>query len=301
MQGQIPEALAEVAKAVDLDPLDPVNHFTLGSGLGGIGGMTGDAGLIYRGMQSCWLAHALAPDWILPWAEIGWLLLELGSAEEAVAHLEGVAPTCGPLDARYYAALGSAQRQVGEHAAALAAFEASLQLNPDDPSVTVAAAVAALMAGDKITSNRYGKVARFLGAGTVLDRTLDIAKAMRAAMTAGAGGGGDDRVSASQDVAIKGEPRERGGIRCPGKVPLPQGEEDSQAVSDLDAALRLDASNVGVLVLRGIVHGYMGSHEQVIADMSQAISLSPGAAMASPLPRAVPRRTQRPGAGHRRL
>ena len=41
MQGRIPEALAEVAKAVDLDPLDPVNHFTLGSGLGGIGGMTG--------------------------------------------------------------------------------------------------------------------------------------------------------------------------------------------------------------------------------------------------------------------
>ena len=279
VQGRIPEAIAEVAKAVDLDPLDPVNHFTLGSALGGIGGMTGDAGLISRGMQSCWLAHALDPDWILPWAEIGLLLLQLDRAEEAVVHLEGVAPSCGPLDARYYFALGSAQTQVGEHAAALAAFESSLQLSPDDPSVAVAAAVAALMAGDKITSNRYGKVARFLGAGTVLDRTLDIAKAIRAVMTAGAGGGSDDRAFASQDFVINGDPQDAAAYVARARSHFLKGE-DSQAVSDLDAALRLDVRNVGALVLRGIVHGYMGSHEQVIADMSQAISLSPGAAMA---------------------
>ena len=277
-QGRMPDALAEVAKAVDLDPLDPVNHFTLGSGLGGIGGMTGDAGLVYRGIQACWLAHALAPDWILPWTEIGRLLLGLGSAEEAVAHLERVPSTCGPLDARYYAALGSAQRQVGEHAAALGSFEASLQLNPDDSSVTVAAAVAAFMAGDKITSNRHGKAARFLGAGALLDRSLGLVKAMRAAMPT-VGDGGGDRVSASQDAAIMRDPENAAAYVARARSHFLEGE-DGEAVSDLDAALRLDASNVGGLLLRGIVHGYMGSHERAIADMSQAIGFSPGNAMA---------------------
>ena len=91
------------------------------------------------------------------------------------------------------------------------------------------------MAGDKITSNRYGKVARFLGAGTVLDRTLDIAKAMRAVMTAGAGGGSDDRAFAFQDVAIKGEPQDAAAYVATARSHFLK-REDSQAVSDLDAA-----------------------------------------------------------------
>ena len=37
IQGKMPEALAEVTKAAELDPLDPANHFTLGSVKGGIG------------------------------------------------------------------------------------------------------------------------------------------------------------------------------------------------------------------------------------------------------------------------
>ena len=37
IQGDLPQALAEVAKAAKLDPLDPVNHFTLGSFKGGMG------------------------------------------------------------------------------------------------------------------------------------------------------------------------------------------------------------------------------------------------------------------------
>lgn len=37
IQGSIHEATAEVARAAELDSLDPANHFTLGSVKGGIG------------------------------------------------------------------------------------------------------------------------------------------------------------------------------------------------------------------------------------------------------------------------
>ena len=51
MQGRIDEALAEVAKAIQLDPLDPANHFTMGSVKGEIGMRTGDMALIEEGLD----------------------------------------------------------------------------------------------------------------------------------------------------------------------------------------------------------------------------------------------------------
>ena len=42
VQGRIYEAVAEVAKAAELDPLDPANHFTLGSAKSTIGLRTGN-------------------------------------------------------------------------------------------------------------------------------------------------------------------------------------------------------------------------------------------------------------------
>ena len=45
IQGKMPEALAEVTKAAELDPLDPANHFTLGSVKGGIGARRGNTAL----------------------------------------------------------------------------------------------------------------------------------------------------------------------------------------------------------------------------------------------------------------
>ena len=97
IQGRIHEAIAEVARAAELDPLDPANHFTLGSVKGGIGAKQGDAALIREGLEACWLAATLDPAWILPWAEIGFILLESGRPEEAVEHLLAAgAGTCPP-------------------------------------------------------------------------------------------------------------------------------------------------------------------------------------------------------------
>ena len=110
LQGKIHEAVAEVAKAAELDPLDPVNHFSLGSAKGWIGASTGNKALVEEALNSCWMAVTLDPNWILPWTEIGWLLLRMGRAREAVKHLRSVRPECGPLDSRYYDALGTALR-----------------------------------------------------------------------------------------------------------------------------------------------------------------------------------------------
>ena len=100
MQSMRDEALAHVIRAVELDPLDPANHFTLGSIKGGVGTERGDEALIEEGLKACWIAVALDPIWILPWTEIGWILANSGRAEEAVEHLRAVSPECGPLDAR---------------------------------------------------------------------------------------------------------------------------------------------------------------------------------------------------------
>ena len=100
--------MAEVEIAVRLDPLDPANHFTLGSVKTGIGIGRGDTALINDGLNALWLAVTLDPNWILPWTEIGMTLLRTDRPEEAVAHLRNVKPECGPLDSHYYSALGAA-------------------------------------------------------------------------------------------------------------------------------------------------------------------------------------------------
>ena len=59
MQGKYQEALAEVEMAARLDPLDPANHFTLGSVKAGMGITRDDSTLINEGLNALWLAVAL--------------------------------------------------------------------------------------------------------------------------------------------------------------------------------------------------------------------------------------------------
>lgn len=179
-QGRVDEALAEVAKAAKLDPLDPANHFTLGSVKGTVGARNGDEALFAEGLEACWLAATLDPKWIVPWTEIGWLLLESGREREAVRHLRSVRPECGPLDSNYYNALGTALWQLGEFAECLAAYESSLELNADNPHIVVAAALAAWQTGDSVKFNRYRKIARHVGASDKCIRLLELVSVTKA-------------------------------------------------------------------------------------------------------------------------
>lgn len=90
MQGKPREALAEVEIAARLDPLDPANHFMLGSAKTTIGIAHGDMDLVNEGLDALWLAVTLDPNWVLPWTEIGATLYYTDRPTEAVAHLRRV-------------------------------------------------------------------------------------------------------------------------------------------------------------------------------------------------------------------
>ncbi len=278
-QGRIHEALAEVARATELDPLDPANHFTLGSAKGGIGLHEGNEALVKEALDSCWTAVALDPNWILPWTEIGWLLLGTGRAEEAVDHLKGVRPGCGPLDSRYYDALGSALLEMGEFTEALMAFESSLELNPDDPRIATAAAATALYAGDSIKFNRYRKMARHVGVSERWTRLLEVVKEMKAALPAlDITKDRDDKIAALDAIIAKRPTDPKPYFERASAYFIK--EDDRKAISDLDKAISLDLGNAGGYILRGIVYGYMSRFDRVVDDMSHAIRLSPDEPMA---------------------
>ena len=171
MQGRLHEALAEVEMAARLDPLDPANHFTLGSVKTGIGIGRDDTALINEGLSALWIAVTLDPTWILPWTEIGSTLRHTGRSVEAVEHLRNVKPECGPLDSRYHSALGAAYWKQGRLPEALAAFEASLELDPEETSALLAASEIALLIGDHEKHRRYFRRARHFGAD---EGTLEI-------------------------------------------------------------------------------------------------------------------------------
>ncbi len=163
-QGKLYEALAEVEIAARLDPLDPANHFTLGSVKTGIGVGRGDMDLVNEGLDALWLAVTLDPNWVLPWTEIGSTLYYTDRTAEAVAHLRSVKPESGPLDAHYYRTLGTAEWKLGELPRALAAFEAALELDPEETSALLAASEIALLIGDHGKHRRYIQRAKHFGA-----------------------------------------------------------------------------------------------------------------------------------------
>ena len=174
MQGRRGEALVEVEKAAQLDPLDPANYFTLGSVKTSIGIGRGDTSLVNAGLDALWLAATLDPKWIVPWTEIGEILLHTGRPEEAVTHLRNVKSECGPLDCRYYSVLGAAYWKLERLPEALAAFEAGLERDPEETAALVAAAEIALLLGDGDKHRRYRRRAHHFGADADTDKLLEV-------------------------------------------------------------------------------------------------------------------------------
>ena len=277
IQGRIYEAVAEVAKAAELDPLDPANHFTLGSVKSTLGLRTGNPALVQEGLDACWLAATLDPNWILPWAEIGLILLENGKAKEALEHLQTVGPERRPFDPRYFNALGASLREVGDYTGSLEAFESSLELAPEDLTIMEEAAMVAARAGDNTKSNRYFRMARHMGASEGLGELL---KRIRSARSAASNiQEGSDEEIAALDAAIRRNPDSAEAHLRRGRAFFLRGE-DERAVDDLDAAVRLNPDDAAIHQLRGIVCAYLGRYDRVVADMSETVRLKPGIAEA---------------------
>ena len=164
MQGNPHEATAELERAIQLAPLDARYHYTMGAMKTGAAMWTGRTPLVDEGLNSLWMAVAIEPNWILPWTEIGSTLHHTGRSEEAVEHLRNVNPECGPLDSGYYNALGAAYWKVGKLTEALTAFEASLELDPEETSALLAASELALSTGDNQKHRKYLRRAKHFGA-----------------------------------------------------------------------------------------------------------------------------------------
>lgn len=164
MQGNLPEAVAELEMAIRLAPLDARYHYAMGAMKTGGVIWTGKTPLVDEGLNALWIAAALEPNWILPWSEIGATLHHTGRSAEAVEYLRKINPGCGPLDADYHRTLGAAYWKIGQLTEALSAFEASLELDPEETSDLLAASEIALLLGDHAKHRRYLRRARHFGA-----------------------------------------------------------------------------------------------------------------------------------------
>ena len=275
MQGRMPEALAEVARAIELDPLDPANHFTLGSVKGGMGAKNGDAAMVNEGLEECWLAAELDPKWILPWTEIGWILFLASREKEAVEHLSGIGPERGSPDWYYYTALGLSLRQMERFAESLETLETALKLNPDNPPVVVATAVTALLAENKAKADRYAKMAAHMGFSEEVKGLSELVKVAKSGLPPMDMKRDIDRKIQALDAALRRNPGNASAYLFRARLYFEKGE-DNRAILDLDAAIWSDPGNAAAYWLRGILYGYMKQFDRVILDMSEVIRLRPG-------------------------
>ena len=163
-EGRHAEAITEASIAAQLDPLDPVYHFSLGSAKRYMGYITRNMDIMEEALEECWIAIRLDPNWILPWTEVGMILMESGRPQEGLKHLKSVPEDCGPLDARYYRTLGITQGKLGLTKDALESVEIAFQMEPEDLGLVLDIVAAASMLGNRGKFRRYSKIARYLGA-----------------------------------------------------------------------------------------------------------------------------------------
>ena len=274
MQGKLPEALAELETAARLDPLEPVSHFALGSVKTGLGIGRDDKALVQQGLDALWLAVALDLQWILPWTEIGSTLLHTDRPAEAVAHLLNLKPECGPMDSNYYSTLGAACWRVDRLFEALEAFEAALELDPEETANLLAASEIAMLIGDSDKQRRYLRRARHFGAEEGTEELWELLREFGKKDEDNAGTADQDRKIAVMDAVIRLNPDDDYAYMSRGLAYFSKGEDDL-ALSDLDTVLRLNPDHAGAYMFRGSIFGYLKQWDRLIGDMTELIRLRP--------------------------
>ena len=279
MQGKLSEALAELETAARLDPLEPVSHFALGSVKTGLGIGRDDKALVQQGLEALWLAVALNPQWILPWTGIGSTLLHTDRPAEAVAHLLDLKPECGPKDSPYYSTLGAACWRVDRLYEALQAFEAALELDPEETANLLAASELAMLTGDTDKQRRYLRRARHFGAEEDTEELWKLLGEFGKKDQDDAGTAEHDRTISVMDAVIRLNPEDDYAYMRRGLAYYSKGEDDL-ALADLDAVLRLNPDDARAYVLRGSIFGHRKQWGRLVDDMTELIRLRPESAMA---------------------
>ena len=279
IRGKSAEALAEAERAARLEPLAPAYQYRLGSLKTSLGFWRQESALVDEGLEALWLAVALDPGWIAPWTEIGLTLDHTGRSSEAVAHLRNVKPECGPLDADYHSTLGAAYWKSGDLPRALAAFEASLELDPEETSALLAASEIALLTGDHEKHRRYFRRAQHFGVDEGTLRIWDLMREIGQEPRGDADTAKHDREIAVMDAVIRLNPDDDQAHLTRGLAHSAKGDDD-MAIADMDIVLEQDPDNVAAYILRGVLFGNRKLWDRVVADMSELIRLRPDHALA---------------------
>jgi len=279
MQGKLPEALAELETAARLDPLEPVSHFALGSMKTGLGIGRDDKALVQQGLEALWLAVSLNPQWILPWTEIGSTLLHTERPSEAVDHLLDLKPECGPRDHHYYSTLGAAFWRVDRMHEALEAFEAALELDPEETANLLAASELAMLTGDNDKQRRYLRRARHFGAEEETEELWKLLRELGKKDQDNADTAEHDRTISVMNAVIRLNPEDEYAYLKRGLAYYSKGEDDP-ALSDLDTVLDLNPDNAGAYWFRGNIFACRQQWDRLIADMNEHIRIRPDYAMA---------------------
>ena len=274
LQGKLHEALAEAEIAAGLAPLVPANHSMIGSIKTDIGIARDDTALVNEGLNALWLAVKLEPSWILPWTQIGRTLHYTDRSAEAVEHLLNVNPECGPLDSEYHSALGAAYWKLGHLPEALEAFEASLELDPEETSALLAASEIALLIGDHEKNRRLLRRARHFGADEGTLEFWELLREFGKKDQENADTAKHDRKIAVMDAVIKLTPDDDDAYFTRSLSHFARGDEDV-AMSDLEAVLWLNPDHAGAHLMRGILLGNRKQWDRMITDMNELIRLRP--------------------------
>ena len=279
IRGKSAEALAEAERAARLEPLAPAYQYRMGSLKTSFGVWRQESALVDEGLEALWLAVALDPGWIAPWTEIGLTLDNTGRSAEAIAHLRNVKPDCGPMDADYHSTLGAAYWKSGDLPRALATFEASLELDPEETSALLAASEIALLTGDHEKHRRYFRRAQHFGADEGTLRIWDLMREIGQKPRGNADTAEHDREIAVMDAVIRLNPDDDHARLSRGLAYFAKGEDD-QAMADMDIVLEQDPDNAAAYVLRGTLFGNRKQWDRMAADMSELIRLGADAALA---------------------
>ena len=279
MQGELEVALDELESAVRVDPLHSGYQCELGTQKANMGIWRGNKALVDEGLNALWLAVSLDPKWIRPWTEIGTTLHHTDRTEAAVAHLLDVKEERGPLDSDYFCALGAALWKLDQLKQALIAFEAALELDPEETSTWVAASEIALLIGDAQKHRRYVRRAQHFGAEAGTFRFMELLREIGQLDQGNAGTAEHDRNIAVLDAVIRLNPDDDDAYLNRAFAHFERGDEDL-TISDLNAVLQLNPDQAAAYMLRGILLGDRKQWDQTIADMGELIRLKPGYAKA---------------------
>jgi tetratricopeptide (TPR) repeat protein/predicted aspartyl protease len=189
--------------------------------------------------------------------------------EHAVADLNR-ACELAPTESAYFYARGSERWELQQRDAALADFDQALELRPDEVNVRVARAQARLATGD-----HAGAIADLDAADANAPKSADVRAHIghlyaRLDRLPQAIAQFDQWIGSH---ALDGHLFSQLNARCWARALL--GRELDKALSDCNAALKLNPTEPEILDSRGLVHLRRGEFDQSIADYDAALRLRP--------------------------